>query len=286
MIFIKKTLVSVVLIMSYVSKAQSGVKDFLLDPLSTCKMETFTENVEVGLSFTYTVYKNKRRSNQRALVVLPPTGGKNILDKGYSTMFCKAGYKVYVFEEYTGVSEYTTDLSVHQRYQERFQKSLKKLIKGIPEKNIGVLGASAGAINFSVTMGIPEVINRVKVFVGLVSGGPLYKVIANAGEQALKKVREERMEKYDLSTLEAYENKIQENLNWNIAQKKPEHLKLGLIVATEDTTVLTRFQENQVNAMAPDFLVRIEANHLGTIVKSFLFHRKEIKSFIDEALKG
>ncbi|MGH1467975.1 MAG: hypothetical protein ACRBBP_03715 [Bdellovibrionales bacterium] len=284
MIYIKKTFISFVLLMSYTTTASADFKDFLLDPFSVCKISTTKKEVNERLSFTYTIYENKKKPNQKAVVVLPPTGGKNILDKGYAAMFCKAGYKVYVFEGYTGVSEYTTDIDVHQRYQTNFQKSLASLIQSISEKDIGVLGASAGAINFSVTMGIPEVISRVKVFVGIATGGPLYKVIANAGEKALKKAREERMERFKLSSLNEYEQKINNNLSWNISQKKPDHLKLGLIVATDDTTVLTKFQESQVKAMQPDFLIRIESNHFGAIVRSFLFHRKQIKSFMAEVL--
>lgn len=290
MTFIKKTLFrsalvllifSAVLLVTMIFK--ESLQDLVLDPSSDCLIST--EHIKAGeLQLRYSTYTNRKVETDKALLLLPPTGGKNIIDKGYAAYFCKAGYKVYIMENWTGLNEYSEDLKIHERYQNRFQKSVALTLSLIEEEKIGVLGASAGAINFSVTLGIPKVVQKVQAFVGIVSGGPLCKVIAQTREKALKKVREVRMKNLNIKTIEEYEAAICSNLSWKAAEKKPEHLKLGLISATKDITVLSEHQEFQIEKLNPDFLRRIDSGHIGAIIRSFLFYKKSIKTFFDESL--
>lgn len=283
MIYMKKILIKTIFFSIFSSAASAGFGDFVLDPFSKCRIKSRSLTSK-DFKVSFSEYTNKQGSNGKALLVLPPTGGKNIIDKGYASLFCKGGYTVYIMEHWTGDDEYSEDLKIHERYQNRFQKAVSLMLQAIGERKIGVLGASAGAINFSVTMNIPKEINKVTAFMGIVSGGPLCKVIAHTEEKALKLVREKRMENLNINNIEDYENKICSNLDWQIAEEKPKHLKVGLIIATEDKTILTKHQEFQAAALNPELLIKVEADHRDAIIRSFLFERNRIKAFIDQAL--
>lgn len=264
----------------------AGFQDFLLDPFNKCEISNQNSNVEKDLSIQYSEYalKSVKKRNGKAILVLPPTGGKNIIDKGYANLFCKKGYKVYILEDWTGVNDAGIDFKMHQRYQTSFQKSVKFLIDQIKEEKIGVLGASAGAINFSVTLGVPEVVDKVQAFVGIVSGGPLCKVIASTMEQGLEGLRKRRKEKFGIETQEEYEKNICNNLNWDLAKTKPNHLKLALITSNNDETVLTKYQKGQVKNLIPDLHIELDSSHRGTVIRSFLLYRHKISKFFSEGL--
>ena len=53
--------------------------------------------------------------SQKSLLILPPTGGENFVDRSYARQFTRAGYDVYIVREWTGMLEKSTDLEIHQR---------------------------------------------------------------------------------------------------------------------------------------------------------------------------
>jgi hypothetical protein len=280
----KKILPSLFTVFSFLpSKASAGFTDFLLDPFGRCKVNEKIQSQNEEVSYSYTTYENKSKSSKRAVLILPPTGGKNIIDRGYAAMFCKKGFKVYILESWSGIEQEGIAFDLHQKYQTSAQKAIFGVLTQISEEKISVMGTSAGAINFSVSLTIPEVTQKVSEFFSIVSGGPLCKVIASAGEEGLREVRKKRMQKFNIQSFEVYEDKICKNLDWDTAKKKPDHMRVASVVALNDETVLTQFQKQLAKELDPELTLELDTGHRGAVIKTFLFHRKKVLKFFTDS---
>ena len=152
----------------------------------------------------------------------------------------------------------------------------------ILEKRVGVLGTSAGGINFNVSLGREEITSRVNAFFNIVSGASLCKLLANAGEKGLKNLREQRFEKFKIKSMKEYEDKLCGAFNWEIPKVAPKNVKIASIISLKDDTVSTKFQIEMVEDFKPLFVVESNFNHFYTVVTSYLFHKKKIFKFFED----
>lgn len=257
---------------------------FALDPLRKCNVKSYVEisDEDPDFKIKITKFESKETKPKRAILLLPPTGGKNIIDLGYAYMFCKKGFNVHILESWSGdrgVEDYVLDFGIHQRYMTKTQKGIELALKKMDYESIGVLGTSAGAINFSVALGNEYTLSKVDSFFGIVGAMPLCKVLARAGEQGLKKVREGRFKEFGFKSLAEYENKICSVLDSKIPGVLSEKIRYGSIIATKDTTVPYELQLKQIEDWKPKFSKKLDTSHVGAVVQAFLFHRKKILNF-------
>jgi|GEM_PF-1872490 len=248
------------------------------DPMGDCQIEE-TKFEEDDFFINYSVYTHKKNPSNKSLLVLPPTGGKNIIDEGYALSLCRAGFKVYILEDWKNIKEYELAYSIHQTYQTKTQKAFGKIIELMDSEKIGVLGTSAGGINFAVTLGTEKIAKKVAAYFTIVSGMPLCKVIANSDEKGLKGIRDERFEKTDIANMKDYEQNICDAVDWEIPKVLPEGTAYGAIVSTNDVTVSTRFQLEMVENYKPIILIKSEFNHFNTVVLSYFFHKAKVVEF-------
>jgi len=281
-----KTLFVTILTLVLVSILYAKKRTFGLwtaDPYGECQIEEL--KFEDGdFYINYSVYNHKKNPPTKTMLVLPPTGGKNIIDEGYALGLCRAGFKTYILEDWDNIKEYELDYSIHQTYQSKTQKAFTKMIEVIDENKIGVLATSAGGVNFSVTLGNPVLSKKIGAFFTIVAGAPLCKVIANSEEKGLKGIRELRFEKTDVSNMKDYEANVCEAVDWEIPEALPEGIAYGAIVSTKDVTVSTRFQLEMVENFKPTLLIKSDRNHFYTVVMSYVLYKNRVVEFFKKNL--
>ena len=262
---------------------------FSFDPLNVCSVadQTYISKKENKFFIKAKIYSLKNKKTDKAILLLPPTGGENMLDVGYAYSLCKEGFKVFTLTHWTeerGSKDYTVDFKVHQRYMTRTQKAIDLILEQIKESKIGVLGTSSGAINFSVALGEKKVSDRVAAFYNIVGGAPLCNVIARAGESALSDVRKKRFKMFNFKNTQAYVKKICSIVSWKIPHSRPPGVSFSMVLASKDKTVPYDLQQNLKDWWKPT-IYRIEPHgHLFVIVKTFLTQKSNVVEFFKKNL--
>jgi hypothetical protein len=95
------------------------------------------QSIEVNVS----TYKAKKTA-LGSILILPPTGGSNVIDRLYAKTLRSAGFDVYILKHWTGDDEYSLELEIHQRLYEKAQKAIGKVLSDIETPFIGILGTS------------------------------------------------------------------------------------------------------------------------------------------------
>jgi len=270
-----------VLSMLYIKKRSIAL--WTADPMGQCLVEDvkYGEKSEDDFYINYSVYSHKKSPAKKSILVIPPTGGKNIIDEGYALNLCRRGFKVYILEGWKNIKEYELDYSIHQIYQDRTQRAFVKMVEVMDGDKVGVLGTSAGGINFSVSLGNKFVAQKVDAFFSIVAGTPLCKVIASSHEKGLKGIRELRFEKTDVASMEQYEKNICGVLKWRSPERLPGGVAYGAIVSMKDVTVATEYQLEMVENYQPKTLIKSNLNHFRTVVSSYFLHKKAILEFFE-----
>ena len=261
----------------------NGVRT-VFDPLNKCELtqHTFYSQADKDFFIKANIYKLKNTQSDKAILLLPPTGGENILDIGYAYSFCRKGFNVFSLTHWTqerGSTDYALDLDVHQRYMTRTQQAIKLSLKNINEKTVGVLGTSSGAIDFSVALGDPEVSKRVSAFYNIVGGAPLCNIIARAGESALSEVRQKRFNEFNFKNEAEYIDKICSKVSWKIPKSKPENISFAMVLASKDSTVPYDLQVTLKDWWQPKEVEIHPNGHFLTILKTYFMQKKQIIEF-------
>ncbi len=224
---------------------------------------------------------NPKKKSLGTVIILPPTGGANFLDRRYASALCRAGFQSIIITEWAGMDEESLDLSVHQRLLQRGQNAIAEVVSTLEETTfIGILGTSVGALHGMTAMG-----SRDQIAAGFfVAGGvPLSQVIAESTQKELADYRKKRMKKYGFKDADEYATALSQLIHPELEPltyqdsllKKP----MGFILAQDDDTVSTHLQLNAVESFHPQPLIKIDAGHMWTIIKAWWFYEETIVDF-------
>jgi hypothetical protein len=226
-------------------------------------------------------------SDAKTVIIFPPTGGENILDRGYADLFCFDGMRVVIIDDFTGYDDPSTLLSVHDNGALRaiaaIRHTLEYLDPSTPFK-VGLLGTSLGAIDGSMAVGFDQRIGTATFIVG---GGDVADVIAQSNEAPLIALGQERMKRYGFESLAQYQAALEKSITIDplelsgLSGSKNVLFFMGL----KDLTVPTVYQEMLYKAFGSQELVTYEGDHFDTIVHTFLFHHDKIRDFFKANLK-
>lgn len=250
-----------------------------------CASTVKSDTVYKDGSFEVEVEKYSPRGKNllnRTVVIFPPTGGVNRIDRSYARQFAKAGAEAIVIVGYTGQSEKSLELSIHQRLHERAIRAYGVVEKNIPEdQKISVIGTSVGGLFASIVASQYERPDTVLVIAG---GAPIPEIIAHSDEKALAKARKQRMKKFGFKDKQEYANAIREvftldPLNWaNGFQDK----RLGLVILNEDTTVHTKYQRRLLEHWKTPHVLERDNSHFWGIVYTWTYNSDKIVRFVTE----
>ncbi|MBC7466462.1 MAG: hypothetical protein H7256_10765 [Bdellovibrio sp.] len=220
----------------------------------------------------------------KSLIILPPTGGPNYIDRSYAKKFCAEGYDVYLVNNWTGDSEDKTDLAIHQRLYTRGQKAISIVVSQIKSSFIGLLGTSVGALHSAVAANTQEKINAVFLIVG---GAPITQIVVTSDQKAMRDVRDVRNKRYGFNSDQEYLMALQkvfllEPMKLGDLYKSKD---IGMVLAENDTTVPYSSQLDLQMFFNPKATYTLPSSHFWAIVKTWFFHSKEVFDFFENSAK-
>lgn len=215
------------------------------------------------------------------ILIMPPTGGANFIDRSYAEKFCKAGFEVFILKDWAGQNEENIELTLHQRLYERSQKAISLVLDQItPAASIGLFGTSVGGLFAAVAASYQDRLNAVFI---IAAGAPIASVIVTSDQKVMKNLAEARKEKYgfrsDAEYLTALSNAFHlEPMKLGAGYKKK---KLGAVIALKDTTVATALQKELAEYWKPQLVIEENNGHRFTILNTWIFRSDEILNFFN-----
>ena len=224
-------------------------------------------------------------STTKSLIIVPPTGGTNFIDRSYAEKFCEAGYEVYILNNWLGQTEKDSfDLGLHQRFYERAEKAIGLAIAEVKSPFIGLLGTSVGALHSAVAASTKDRLNAVFIIVG---GASLAEIIVNSDQSAMVDLGKKRMSSFGYKSKNEYLKALASNIKLEPMKLGSgfKNKKLGVVIALEDTTVPTEFQKKLADYWQPQTLIEKNNGHFWAIVNTWLHSTDRILEFFETALK-
>ena len=220
------------------------------------------------------------------VLILPPTGGENILDRGYANSFCNNGMRAVLVGGWEHQLDTDLDPEMHDRGALRALTAIRHVIEFLqpnrPEQ-IGILGTSVGAMSAALALNYDP---RLNVGAMIVGAGRFADVIADSDETATRALREARMQTFGYDDVDAYRAALKSSIQTEPGQfiGFSGEKKTMLVTADADTTVGTVYQLEYVRQMQPEIHLALTGDHLEVIKSAFFQHRPTITAFFKRNL--
>ncbi|MEO5666807.1 MAG: hypothetical protein ABIR96_01985 [Bdellovibrionota bacterium] len=250
----------------------------------TTKTIAYTDPIRGGDAVTVFSHYVRSKGAANSIIILPPTGGENILDRFYARRLCQQGFNVALIKSWSYDNEILVDFSSHDNGYARVARSIQHVLAYLPG-DVGILGTSVGAFYAASALATEP---RLKAATLIVGGSPLARVLAYSDLPSLKKQRDERMKVYGIKTPEDYEAVLRDKIRLDVSNFLPlsEKKPVLMIVGLKDTTVPTDTQETLWQELGKPDRIDIDSTHPGAIVKAYLFHRRKIDRFFVRELNN
>ena len=222
-------------------------------------------------------------SSKKHVIIMPPTGGSNVLDRSWARNLHAEGFNAHIVERWTLFDEFSLDLGLHQRLYGRSQKAIGLVLDHLQgAEYIGMLGTSIGGIFTAMAMGIHDRIDAAFV---ITAGANMGVMIANSDQEAMVDLWEKRRTQMNLPDKKTYSELLRAKIEYDPLQlpRKFEGKDLGMIIATQDTTVPTENQRSLKEFWKPKTVIELSNNHFWAIVKSWLFDSAKVVEFFKES---
>jgi hypothetical protein len=220
----------------------------------------------------------------KSLILVPPTGGINLIDRSYARAFCENGYHVYLVHDWPRPGEDKIDLEVHQAFYSNAQKAIASVLASIQAPFVGILGTSVGALHASISMMTLDKIDAAFLIVG---GLPIAEVVVTSDQKAMQELRAARQKRYEfkndaeniLGISKVFDLEPMSQGAW------PKKKSIGIVISTGDKTVPYATQKKLQDFFQPQKVIALKNNHFWAIVKTWAFYKSELISFFEEAQK-
>ncbi len=222
-----------------------------------------------------------KSESKKSLIILPPTGGTNLIDRSYIKRFCNGGYDVYLLNDWSRPDK-SNDLAFHQREYTNSQRAIALTLARIKTPFVGLLGTSVGATHAAVAANTFEQLDAVMFIVG---GVPIPQVIVTSDHPSMKALHKSRFERFKFENDAAYESALNNAFALEPTRLGDIHLKkdFAAVIALSDSTVPVETQKNLVEFFKPQKVITLPNSHFWAILKTWLSHTKEIVAFFDES---
>lgn len=215
---------------------------------------------------------------KKLVLIIPPTGGINFIDRSYAKEFCKKGISAVIIKNWSKDDELSFDLEIHTRFYTRAQKAIEVAIKYYHDFELGILGTSVGGIHASIATAR---FKELKSSLIIVSGGGIASIIVNTTQEILVEAKKKRFLKYKYKNEEEYRLALRKvipfeplGMSFNKAEKK-----LGMVISTNDDVVPTKNQLALKELWNPIVVSSSGLGHKLTVVKTWLLNSSEVISF-------
>jgi dienelactone hydrolase len=226
-------------------------------------------------------YRPSKPEN-KAVLIFPPTGGTNLIDRSYARRLCRHGFTVYILNRWSGDDFVTDNLELHQRLYTLAAQAVGVVLKHDDSKFVGLLGTSVGALFAAVAAGTHERLDAVFTIVG---GLTVPRVIVHSDQQAMVDLKARRYKLYGFKDDQEYQRRLTEAfpIEPTNLPRHFEKMDLGVSIATGDTTVPIDTQQAQIAFWKPSMVIEEPTGHFWGIVRTWLFHSRDIVRFFKDS---
>lgn len=218
------------------------------------------------------------------VLVVPPVGGENLIDKGYAKLICSRGMRAAILESFDNDTTRDIDLGTYDRAALRTLAAAEHLLEYLrPQGKVGILGTSLGAIQSAFILGYDS---RISAGVFIVGGDNLPEIITNSDEPGVAKVRQQQMAANHFRSPAEFERALEGSIRIepSLFEDFSGPKDTAFYLATLDTTVPTKNQYDLVRAFHGSNVTLTEANHVTTVIRTFAEHAAEVVKFFHEKL--
>ncbi len=225
------------------------------------------------------------RDGSRAVLILPPTGGTNLIDRSYAAQLCAAGFTVFILDNWSNRDEFDLDLRIHERFYERAMRAVETVLVHTKARYVGLLGTSVGAMQATVAA---SKFPRIRGVFAIVGGTPVPNVTAESEQDLMREVREARFVKFGFHNMAEYAQAIDRVFPLDPG-KLPRAFRgkdLGMVISESDTLVPTKYQERLREFWQPKYLHAFSSGHVLTVVRTWLSLRDDVVGFFRKSAEG
>lgn len=232
-------------------------------------------------------FSEDQQSQLKTVIVMPPTGGVNILDWAYAARLCVSNFRVAVITNWDFDTLNELDMNMHDRGALRALAAVRHGIEYLKPQHanqLGILGTSVGAITAAFATGYDVRISAAALIVG---GAGMSEIIGKSDESHLKKLREDRMAQLQMRSVDEYQKALAEHIKIepldfaNYSGKK----NVWMMIATKDTTVPTENQWKLFRALGSPSSLMYDNNHVETIKYTAFARTSAIVNFFEQNLR-
>jgi hypothetical protein len=234
---------------------------------------------------TMTLDEYEAPGSTRAVIIMPPTGGENVIDQYYANLLCSKGIRAVIVSSFELFPEDGIDLKMYDTEALRSLAAIRQTAEYLQRtgaKSIGLLGTSLGAIQGAFGVMADDRINTATLIVG---GLGLAQIASASQEPEQAELRQARMEMWKLNQAQ-YAEKMRLAIHVDafayegdptLATRK----KVLSIVALDDSYVPTANQMRLYHVWGDQQLITMKREHVSTVMRSALMHAMEIFDFFD-----
>ncbi|MGE0632217.1 MAG: hypothetical protein AB7O96_07400 [Pseudobdellovibrionaceae bacterium] len=242
------------------------------------------------------IYRPKHQNGTATVLIIPPTGGKNIIDGRMANVFCNAGLDSVIVKSWKRLDQIEEDMSKQEDALIRAAAAIRLTADYITEtfrdsngisNSIGIMGTSLGAMFASTVLAIDP---RFKAAFLAVGGSPLSEVLATTKQRVARKVRETQMRANNLVSAEEYQEILKERLriDLDVLVTPKKSLALKMLTAEGDGSVPTKTQIQLWESWGkPErFVEKSSLGHPAAIFNTYWKYREEIRKFFLESFNN
>lgn len=213
----------------------------------------------------------------KTILIIPPTGGTNLIDRSYARELCAVGFNVHILDHWTMDDEYSLDLDIHRRFYGRAQRAIDLILTHIPEQHeVSVLGTSVGALHASIATGRVE---RIKKALFITGGADITGTIVDSDQDVMRVARKKRNEMFGFKTRDEYYNELKKHIVLDplFFESSFPGKKVSMVISDKDQTVPGPYQRLLQKISRPSRVLEINDDHFWAITKTWLFHKDFVK---------
>ena len=223
----------------------------------------------------------------RAVIIMPPTGGENLIDQRWAGQFCKNGIRAVIIKDFELLFNPGIDLSMYDHLALTSLVAIRQTVDYLTKSGsptVGILGTSLGAIEASFAVVMDD---RLKTATFIVGGMGLAQIAARSDEEGEKQLRDMRKQIWHMDQTQ-YEQALEKAVHIDVVPfidpTLPARKKVLSIVAMDDTLVPTANQMSLYDAFGKQQVIPIEHEHVDTVVRTSLLHSKDVLDFFNRNL--
>ena len=222
-------------------------------------------------------YSPEKETTPSIVLIIPPTGGMNFIDKSYAKNICEKGQTSIILKNWTNDNEYNLELEIHHRFYKRAQKAIELVLESFPTKEFSILGTSVGGLHASIATARHEQIKKALL---IVSGGGIASIIANTSQDILVDAKKKRFSLYKFKDNNHYISELKKVLPFEpLAMNVDKSKKLAMIISNNDSVVPTINQLRLIKHWNLKILDESSLGHTATVVYTWLFNSDKVINF-------